>query len=177
MEKIFAIAASIYLVAGIIFFSIRKKSYSNFKHTISELGEKGSLYEKEVSYGLFLAVGVLLLVVAASSDIDTVRSLSVCIGVGYIVAAFFPCDPGSPWSGSSRQQVHNLGGFVEYAGGLYFLNRANTEDIKLFMDINIISGIMLICIVLISIPGFFLRGVAQRIAEAMLLGSVCWMVW
>lgn len=172
IQKIATITAGIYLCGSIVYFAARRKSYSHIKHTISELGEKGSPDAGKVNNLVFLPVGMVMLLIALMSETQSMQGLSFCLGVGYTVAAFFPCDPGSPLSGSGRQQIHNLGGFVEYAGGLYFLNQAAKHAPLMFIGKEAITATLIACIVLISIPNFSLRGAAQRIAEVLLLGSL-----
>ena len=119
MSFALALAASAYLAVAIYVFGSRKPEYDHIEHTISELGENKSIYCHVVSFGVFLPVGVLLLGVAGltvSTD-PSHAMLALSISVGYMVAAVFPCDPGSPVVGSQRQAVHTLGGAVEYLGG------------------------------------------------------------
>lgn len=104
--------AAAYLAVSIVLFARRKPGYRNITHTISELGEVGTADQRSVGFGVFLPVGVLL-VGAAYFIPDTSASqqiLALCIATGYIIAAFFPCDPGSPYVGSPRQSVHNFAG-------------------------------------------------------------------
>ena len=171
---IIAIAVTAYLIAGIFYFGSKKAGYSHLKHTISELGETGTAREKQVGFGLFLPVGIGLLVIAFTHwDHEIVRGLSACLAVGYLVAAFFPCDKGSPASGSWKQQVHNLGGFIEYAGAIFFLMKASEYGMLVFgIDFKIIGFIVLVCVIITSIPGNRVRGLAQRVAEFLLFGCV-----
>lgn len=99
-----------------------------------------------------------------------VQGLSACLGIGYLVAAIFPCDVGSPSTGGGRQQIHNLGGVVEYAGGTYFIFHATTPTV-LFMETKIIVSMLIICFVLISFQSSF-RGGIQRVAEFILFSSL-----
>ena len=127
------ILTSLYLLIGILYFGFKKSSYSHIKDTISELGEFGSKHAKMVNYGLFMPVGLLLFIIAFLNTSNSVlMGLSISLGIGYVVSAFFPCDPGSPFTGSGRQQVHNLGGFIEYAGGIIFLMRASEQELSFF---------------------------------------------
>ena len=131
---IIAIAVTAYLIAGILYFGQKKIGYNHLKHTISELGESGTAREKQVGFGLFLPAGMGLLFIAVTNQHhEIIRGLSACLAVGYIVAAFFPCDPGSPVSGTWKQQLHNFGGFIEYAGGIYFLMKATEQDMLFFL--------------------------------------------
>lgn len=175
---IIAIAVTAYLIAGIFYFGSKKAGYSHLKHTISELGETATAREKQVGFGLFLPVGIGLLVIAFTHwDHEIVRGLAACLAVGYLVAAFFPCDKGSPASGSWKQQVHNLGGFIEYAGAIFFLVKAGEYDLEIFgINFKIIGYIVIVCVILTSIPGNPLRGLAQRVAELLMFAALICML-
>lgn len=171
---ILTIAVAVYLFAGIVYFGYKKTGYDHLRHTISELGETGTACEKQVGFGLFLPVGAGLLFIAFTNwDHEIVRGLSACVALGYLVAAFFPCDKGSPSSGSWKQQVHNLGGFVEYAGAIFFLVKAGEYGMGIFgINFNIIGYIVIVCVIITSIPGNRVRGLAQRVAELLLFAAL-----
>lgn len=169
----FTLISSLWLLTGIGYFGWRKPAYSHWQDTISELGEAGSLFSRAVSYGLFLPVGLLLGLVAALADTTALTGLTGCVGTGYVVAAFFPCDMGSPLSGSGRQQIHNLGGAVEYIGGAYWLTQLNPQ--RMVMDYNlyaVAAGSLIVGSVLLSIPGLLIRGLIQRMMEGILFSSI-----
>ncbi|HRP57141.1 DUF998 domain-containing protein [Agriterribacter sp.] len=167
----------IFLVSGIVYFAFQRPCYSHLKHTISELGEEGAVNSRAANLGLFLPVGLLLILFGMlSSGNANTKALSFCLGAGYLISALFPCDPGSPLGGSTNQTVHNIGGFIEYAGGIYFLNRNR----HLLLTTNFIEplwiiGFLVVCIILTSLPGFKLRGLSQRILEAILFGQLLWL--
>jgi hypothetical protein len=52
-----------------------------------------------------------------------VALLAFCVGAGYAVGGAFPCDPGLPRHGSWRQNIHDMGGLLEYVGGAYAIYR------------------------------------------------------
>ncbi len=163
-------AAGILLLAGMIFIGHRLAGFSHIKHTISELGESGSLYEKQTGFLLFFPVGILLLLAALTQwqidhEFTSLVGLTTCVSIGYLVAAFFPCDPGSPMSGSSRQQIHNLGGLVEYGGGAYFILQMGTDKAR------VVGSIVLVSAVLISFMTP-VRGLIQRVAEVLLFSAM-----
>ena len=174
MLTLLPILTAIYLLIGILYFGFKKSFYSHIKDTISELGEFGSKHAKMVNYGLFMPVGVLLFIIAFFNSSNSVLvGLSISLGIGYIVSAFFPCDPGSPFTGSVRQQVHNLGGFIEYAGGLIFLMRASEQELSFFnVDYKFLGFVVVVCIAITSIPKNPIRGLAQRIAELIFFASL-----
>lgn len=174
MTLILSVAITAYLAIGIIYFGIRIKKHSQLRDTISELGEFGAPLSGQVNKGLFLPVGIgCFLVTALSLGSGPLFGLSFCLGTGYILAAFFPCDPGSPFQGSTRQQIHNIGGFIEYAGGVYFLSKAADEfGQQSIWDYKTAAVIMFFVIILISMPKMPIRGLVQRIGEAVLFGSM-----
>ena len=160
--------ASAWLIFSLGYFGAKLPAYRHIKNTISELGEVGSPFEKVVGFGVFLPVGLLLLVISMVPYIQGLQNnvnlalcgVSACVGVGYTVAAFFPCDPGSPLSGTTRQQIHNFGGVIEYIGGAYFLIGASLPFISI-IGYLIISGS-----VAMSFSGYSAwRGLIQRIVE------------
>jgi len=177
----FAIAvtaiAFAYLFASLFALAPRKAGYSHLKHTISEIGERGAPNQRFVAFGLFLPIGLLLLLVAylVSSASSAAATLALCIAIGYIGAAAFPCDPGSPVSGTPRQALHNLAGAVEYIGGgfsLMMLAQTYGQPFKL-------AGFVVLgtAIALSVIPANSFRGIIQRIAEACLFGGLALAVW
>lgn len=149
--------------------------YSHVRDTISELGEKGSPFEKVVAYAVFLVVGfILILSSGALSFQDSLTEtqlnlcgLLACVGTGYAIAAFFPCDPGSPLTGSPRQSIHNFGGIIEYIGGAYFL-------IRTALPIFPILGYLIISASVAMSFSFWApwRGFIQRVAEVGLFGGI-----
>lgn len=165
MAFILCIISIFYLITGIIYFGIKKTGYSHIKHTISELGESGSLYEKQVGYGLFLITGILLLAVALiEKNNTTTMGIAASLSAGYIIGAVFPCDPGSPSSGSWKQQLHNAGGFIEYAGSFYFIMKASPGMLWL-LPYKTIGFALIICTLIISVPANPVRGLIQRLME------------
>lgn len=170
-------AVIVFLVAGIVYFASQRPGYSHTKHTISELGEDGAVYGRAANLGLFLPAGLLLILFGLlTSGNANIKGLSFCVGAGYFVSALFPCDPGSPLGGSAKQTIHNIGGFIEYAGGIYFLNRSRHLLLAPgFIEPRWIIGFLVVCVVLTSIPGFKFRGLFQRILEIILFGQLLWL--
>ncbi|MEZ0483676.1 DUF998 domain-containing protein [Fibrella aquatica] len=174
----FFLLTSLYLLAGILYFSKRRANYNPIRHTISELGEIGALDQRLVNYGVFLPVGVLLMLAGLYTHLKTpavypvgLAGLSVSVGIGYVIAAFFPCDVGSPLSGSTRQQIHNLGGSVEYLGGALFLFNVTSQLPD--QPFDTVGSIILIGSILLSVRSLFpWRGLIQRFLEIMLFGSL-----
>jgi hypothetical protein len=172
-SAILVLIASVYLAIAIAVLGARRPTYNHARHTISELGEFGSPYQGVVSFGVFLPVGLALAAVAVMlrPTESMAATLAACIAVGYLVAAVFPCDRGSPMSGSFRQGLHNLGGGVEYFGGAYALLRLAETHGPQFRVAGIAVGASAL---LISAPTGVLRGAIQRVAEALLFGALIW---
>jgi hypothetical protein len=171
-----AIAAA-YLSIALILLAPRKAGYSHLRHTISEIGEAGARDQRFVAFGVFLPVGLLLLAVAwiVRPSSLPVAALALCIAVGYLGAALFPCDPGSPLSGSTRQAMHNLAGAVEYIGGGFALMTIARDSGQPF---KLAGFIVLAATVGLSIvPAGAARGIIQRIAETCLFGGLALAAW
>lgn len=170
---VLTLLTTVFFLVSLLFLATRKPGYSHLRHTISELGEVGAPDQRLVAFGVFLPIGVLLLVAAFLMRSSEPRSLlALCIGVGYVVAVFFPCDPGSPVTGTTRQSVHNLGGAVEYIGGAFALWKISEHLGQPFQIAAVIVGAAAI---LLSVPEVGpLRGLIQRLAEACLFGGLLW---
>ncbi len=180
LASLLAIATTLYLAAAIWAFARRRPGYRHTEHTLSELGEVGAADGRRVSWGVFLPVGLACLAIgwllgtpngAEISDFTAAsRALSLCLAAGYLVAAAFPCDPGSPLSGSVRQAIHNLGGAVEYAGGTFALftlaREAATPE-----PFQIAGALVMVGVVGISFVSRW-RGLIQRVAEVALFGGL-----
>ncbi|QKZ13576.1 DUF998 domain-containing protein [Spirosoma sp. KUDC1026] len=173
MPFFFILVSTLWLVVGMLYANSRKPGYSHWRDTISELGEIGTPLTRPVSYGLFLPVGLLLWLAAWLTEDKTTTGLATCVGAGYVIAALFPCDVGSPASGSGRQQLHNLGGGIEYLGGAYWLSQLSPgPTIAGYSLFSLAAGVVVTGAVLLSVPGIPIRGLTQRIVEALLFGSL-----
>lgn len=165
-----------YLVLAIIGFALRRTDYSHLSNTISELGEFGARDSALVSWGVFFPVGVaaaVLCVVLVRARERAAAMLAGSITAGYIVASFFPCDPGAPPTGSDRNAIHMWGGAIEYFGGaaaLLWMARHNRPMRWIFVAAGIV--VLLVAIGL-SVPDLHnVRGLIQRCGEACLFGAV-----
>lgn len=171
-----AIAAT-YLFASLIALAPRKAGYSHLKHSISEIGEIGAPDQRLVAFGLFLPIGLVLLLVAylVRPASPSAAALALCIAIGYIGAAAFPCDPGSPLFGTARQALHNLAGAVEYVGGGFALMTLAERFGQPFE----LGGFVVLgtAFALSVIPSNSVRGIIQRIAEMCLFGGLALAVW
>jgi hypothetical protein len=169
--------AAVYLLAMVIVLGRRKPGYSHADHTISELGELGAPQQHLVAYGVFLPVGAASTVVAfcLADHSQSVALLAAAVGVGYLVAAFFPCDPGSPVFGSLRQTVHNIGGGIEYGGGGIALMKLGEDFDQPFRAAGIAVLAVLAC--LTFLPPSTPRGAIQRVGESLLFGCLMYAIW
>ncbi|MGN6165364.1 MAG: DUF998 domain-containing protein [Flavisolibacter sp.] len=173
MIAVISIFSFVYLAIGIIYFGSRKQHYNHVSDTISELAETGSNDEKLVSYALFLPVGILLFIVGFATQNEILKGLSFCLGTGYVVTAFFPCDAGSPLMGSSKQTVHNIAGVIQYAGGMFFLWQAAKRNMQFFFGTyKTIVVLVLFGVLIIPFPKNPVRGLVQRVTELLLFASI-----
>ncbi len=164
------VLAAALLTVGVLVGAFLRPEYSHQRHTISELGERGSVFERRFSQGVFLPVGLLLAAVGLMSlGADrSAAALALCIATGYLSAAVFPCDRGSPLGGSWRQGLHNLGGAVEYLGGALALMLIAETHGQAFRFAGLTVGATGI---LISFPSP-VRGALQRTAEILLFSGL-----
>lgn len=166
-----------WLFTWVILLATGKPGYSHLRHTISELGETGAPQLRFVAYGLFLPVGLGMLLVAwlVRTTSSPCAVLALSIGIGYFVAALFPCDPGSPPKGTPRQDLHNLGGAAEYIGGGVSL--WNLGD-QMGPGFHVAGGIVLVSAIALAVfsPQTF-RGLIQRVAEVCLFGGLLVALW
>ena len=104
--------------------------YSHLSQFISELGATGAPREHLIRFAGFLPTGVFMCLFAAGAFValprSPVKALAlvgvVLYAMGYVAAAFFPCDPGCrPPQPSLSQVIHNLVGLVGYLLAPLFL--------------------------------------------------------
>lgn len=169
--------AAAYLVGGLVALAPRKPGYNHVKHSISEIGEIGAPDQRFVAYGLFLPIGLVLLLVAylVLPASTAAAALAACVGIGYVGAAAFPCDPGSPLLGTARQFFHTIAGAVEYAGGGFALLRLAESFGQPFKAAGFI--VLGTAIALSVMSANTVRGFIQRVAEACLFGGLALAVW
>ena len=153
-----------YLVLTLAYFGRKKPGYSHIKHTISELAESGSNTEKQVSYLVFLPVGVTMGVMTLLVKSNEPAFLfSVSLAFGYLAASLFPIDSDAPFFGSWKNIVHNLS-----AGISYVLAMSAFEDVAHDTEFPYALGKFLIMAFLVSIYIPYVRdyrGLLQRIVE------------
>jgi hypothetical protein len=96
-------------------------------------------------------------------------TLAGVIAIGYLGAALFPCDVGSPLYGSFRQTTHNLAGGIEYVGGaICLVALGRNEPMFLVPGVVVVVATLLISGRLVA-P---VRGLVQRISECCLFGGL-----
>ena len=173
-------AASV--VVGTFYFARLRPGYSHIANTISELEETGAPRAGLVAYGFFLPVGLMVwlafwLIQRGRADKEASAALLAlsCLGTGYVVSAFAPCDPGAPLLGSGRTLVHNLAGLIDYGGtGVEFLlvARRHTKNAAASQAGFIVAGASwLVCLVLL-LPVSHIRGGVQRVVEVIQFSGV-----
>lgn len=163
---------AVYLVSSVLLLAAKRPDYRAIRDTISELGETGARHMRLAAYGVFLPVGLMALVLAwlRHGSKPAAAGLALCLAVGYLAAAAFPCDPGSPARGSWRQNLHNLGGLVEYWGGGIFLWRLGADhDMGFDMLAAFVLALPLAFNLRACLP---IRGLLQRMAETALFGGL-----
>lgn len=166
-----SLVTGLYLAAGIYLLGRRRAGFSHRRNTISELGERGAADAQLASWGLFFPVGSAMALVwfLNRHSSPQAATLAAVIAVGYVGAVLFPCDPGSPASGSASQGMHNLTGGIQYVGGIVRLLALGRDSVAFL----VLGGAVALCVPLISLPfGIPVRGIAQRIAEACLIGGL-----
>lgn len=168
LSPLLVLAAALLLAAGVVYFGRRKPDYRHLQHTLSELGETGAPDQAAVAWGLFLPVGLLVLAAGLLSR-GPWAPLALCLATGYLGAALFACDPGSPASGTWRQGLHNLAGAVEYVGGGLVLLRLGQGGWPGPWAGGAVLGA---AAALTLLPPRAGRGLIQRGAELILFGSL-----
>jgi hypothetical protein len=155
--------------------------YSHIAQYISELGASGAANACWVAAAGFAPTGafVLAFLVFASGVFPVSRGKTAgvlclgAVGLAYLAAALFPCDPGCPSSGSRAQSLHNFFGLLEYLGafaGLLLLGAAFRKS-ALWRALSSACFVSAISVALglgaMLVPGLeALRGISQRVAEA-----------
>lgn len=176
-----AMLVSAFTVGGTWWFGRRAQGYSHRRATISELGAAGTKDARAVAW-LWFAPSGLLFVVAATAlgealGTDDARRAAfplALLGVGWIGAAIFPCDPGAPAFGTVRNQLHNLAGGGAYlagAAGLFELGGAVEHSLPFVALLARGAGaVVVLGLFLVSLEDVPIRGLIQRLMEALLHG-------
>jgi hypothetical membrane protein len=166
------------VLMGTLCFSSLQPGYNQISKTISELGETGATHPHLVACAFFLPVGLLIWLAlwllhreTPGKSFSWVFLALSCLGTGYVVSAFFPCDPGAPLFGSWRTLVHNTAGVIDYGGTalgfLLFCRYSVSRKMKpQAVAFGIAAALGFLGMVLLGLPPAFpVRGAVQRVTE------------
>ena len=176
------LCASALAVLVPLVFGALSPSYSHVHNYISELGETGSPYAVWVNGAGFLPIGLAVFLFLFLAQLPVARRsilLFSSVGWAYVLAAFFPCDPGCPEQGSLSQLVHNASAIVCYPAtiaGLILMASSLRKDPQW----KKLAGFAMVCSLLVAagfglmlVPEFELwRGLSQRVAEIATFGWI-----
>jgi hypothetical membrane protein len=176
---------AVMVLLGTVYFASLRPGYSHISNTISELGETGAPQARAVAFGFFLPVGLIVwwalwLAQCHRPGHDTSLVLLALsgLGTGYVLAAFFPCDPGGPLFGSWRTMVHNAGGVIDYGGTalgfLLFCRYCARHKMRLqAVTFGMAAALGFLALVLLGLPPAFpIRGAVQRVTELIQFAGV-----
>lgn len=186
-----ALATVLFVTLLALLGGIATPGYSHVSQFISELGATQAPYEYASRFIGFLPAGIALLAFAwlahgalPKSRLTTLAFLALAIyALGYIAAAFFPCDPGCrPKNPSASQWVHNAVGGLGYLAAPAFLlvfairSRSWPSASALPMVGFVAAAISLLGLLTLS-PSSAYVGLSQRAIEASVLGWVAACGW
>ncbi len=189
-------AGAMVLLETLCFASLRP-AYSHLSNTISELGETGAPQAHLVAFGFFLPVGLMVWLALwlthrhmPGQDASIVLLSLSGLGTGYVLGAFFPCDPGAPLFGSYRTLVHNAAGLVDYGGmavGFLLFCRycarrqappqAATSGIAVTFAFAGALGFLAFTAAFCLPAGLPVRGLIQRVLELIQFTGVCFVCY
>jgi hypothetical protein len=166
-----------------------RSDYSQTSQYISELGARGEPLGAVVSIAGFGVTGLLVFAFLWLGRQELPAGLLTTIGVvgfagvgvAYVVAAVFRCDPGCPSEGSLSQSIHSTSGLFEYLGasiGLLFLAaafwRAPGWRAAVVPSVlaAILVGIGFLGMLQPSLQSW--RGLSQRIADGAIFVWIAW---
>lgn len=161
--------------------------YSHLSQFISELGARQAPHEQFVRWAGFLPAGVsaLVFVIVAfkalpRSALTTLGLLGIAVyAVGYVAAAFYPCDPGCrPTEPSTSQVIHNIVGLTGYLLAPLSLaalawSARHWPDGGSLAAAGFVAAILALLGLLLLSPESRYVGVSQRILE---LSVLVWIV-
>ncbi|MGH7589288.1 MAG: DUF998 domain-containing protein [Gemmatimonadota bacterium] len=160
--------------------------YSHASQFISELGARGAPNASLINLAGFLPAGLLLCAFAFFAGRALPRSKSIALGlfgialfgVGYLAAAFFPCEPGCrPTEPSLSQAMHNLLGLAGYLAAPPALLALGWQarrwpDATWLSNLGYLTGALTFMALFFMSPTFGYAGVAQRVLEGSVLAWV-----
>jgi len=183
LAMVFGVLTALWVLALTLIGGAMVDGYDHNAQFISELGATGAPYGQTVSWLGFLPAGVFGVLFALFAWLAAPRSLLATLGfvgivlfaIGYIGAAFFPCDFGCrPAEPSASQVMHNLGGLAGYFLApltLAFLSIAARKwpNALYLVVLGVIGGVSALLALTVFEPDFEYVGMAQRVLEASVL--------
>jgi hypothetical protein len=169
-------------------FGAMDPAYDHARDFISELGASGAPNADLVSWYGFLPTGVVQIAFAALALRVLPRSNLTVIGllgifffaIGYVGAAFFPCDAGCrPDDPSFSQTMHNFTGLAGYLGAPLFMAVLAVASLRwpggAWLSVVAAAGAVASTFGLVGLfdESSGLAGQSQRILEA---GVLTWML-
>lgn len=161
--------------------------YRHRSQFVSELGARGAAHGELFSLGGLLPAGVLLVAFAVLAVRAVPAGAFSIVGfaglafyaAGYVVAAFFPCDPGCDLTDPSASQVvHAAIGGLGYPVGSVALVLLGVgarswpgAGPRLFVP-GVAAGLLALIVTPFVVPGLPLVGLAQRVVELCVLGWI-----
>jgi hypothetical protein len=154
----------LFLAGSLAYFGRKRPGYSHIVYTISELAEAGSPFEKAVSLGVFLPLGLCMAGMAWWLRANEPAFLfTSSLAVGYVGAAFFPVDPDAPMFGTARTAVHNISAGASY---VLAINAFEHQARELGSPYDLAKFLVMGFLVSLYVPGLRnLRGLLQRVVE------------
>jgi hypothetical protein len=163
--------------------------YSQTSQYISELGARGMPHGVVISTLGFGVTGLLVFVFLwlarpglPATGLATAGVVAFAgVGVAYLAASVFRCDPGCPSEGSLSQTIHSTSGLFEYVGGgvgLLLLAAALRHDspwrgaAAVTAAAAILVGIGFLGMLRPDRPEW--RGFNQRIADGAIFAWIAW---
>lgn len=164
-------------------------NHPNYRHAIqfiSELGAVGAPHARMINLAGFLPAGIFVTAFTFFAWRSLPRSGATALGMlglalfalGYLAAAFFPCEAGCrPAQPSLSQTLHNLLGLTGYltaSPSLFILGwqARRWPGAKVLSRLGFLGGGLALVSLLFLSPDFRFVGVAQRVLEGSVLSWV-----
>jgi hypothetical protein len=186
-----ALASALFVALMTLIGGMATPGYSHASQFISELGATDAAHEYTVRFIGFLPAGIALISFCwlayralPRSQVTTMAILALAVyALGYVAAAFFPCDVGCrPKNPSASQSVHNLVGGLGYllAPGFLFVFALRSRSWPATAALPILgffaAALALLGLLSLS-PASPYVGFSQRVIEASVLGWVIACGW
>jgi hypothetical protein len=173
----------LWAVTVTVFAGAATPGYCHVSQYVSELGEKGAVHGRLVSFAGFLPLGVLVLgFLGAVRPFLPARRRTTAglvglsgVGFGFVAAAVARCDPGCSFFGSASQNLHTLAGLFHYGGsiaGLFLLASAFRASSRWrpLARFTLLAGTFATVGMVGMVFAEPLRGLFQRVAEVAFFG-------